>query len=124
MGKSSRDKGARYEREIVNRLKEIGYDAGRHLEFQVAHAEQGRDLDGTDPFAIQCKCWKRMPPVSSLEQVEPDHYYPVPVAFLAESKVGHVRKEVAVLQLADFLRIMSLLTDEQKLELGENDFER
>jgi len=50
MGKSSRRKGANYEREMAALFRELGWpDAKRHLEYQSDEAEEGRCLLYTSP---------------------------------------------------------------------------
>jgi len=77
-------------------------DAKRHLEYQGVEAEEGRDLDGTQPFAVQAKCWARNPSIGAIEEIVPTDEYPIPVAILKRSKVGQKPLEVAVMPLALF----------------------
>ncbi len=111
MGKTSRVKGASYERRIAALFRDMGWeDAKRHLEYQEDEAEMGRDLDGTEPFAIQAKCWKSTPSIMALNQVIPDDDYPIRVAVLKRTQskgVGGI--EVAVLDLEVFLRMVSVI---------------
>ena len=58
MSKTSRDKGKRYEIEVVKALKPYWPDAKRNLaQFQ---AVDGRDFDNTGPFCIQAKRRKKV----------------------------------------------------------------
>jgi len=110
MGRSSRDKGARAENDVARRFREADWpDARRHLEFQEDEAAEGRDLSGTQPYGVQVKCWRTMPPASSIEQVGASDEYPVPVAVLVQSARGQRRREVAVLWLDDFMAIVAKL---------------
>ena len=110
MGRISRDKGARAERDVARRFREAGWpDARRHLESQEIEAAEGRDLTGTKPYGAQVKCWRTMPPASSIEQVAASEEYPVPVAVLVQSAPGQRRREVAVLWLDDFMAIIARL---------------
>jgi hypothetical protein len=58
MSKTSRDKGKRYELEVVKALKPYWPDAKRNLaQFQ---AVDGRDFNDTRPFCIQAKRRKKV----------------------------------------------------------------
>lgn len=112
MTKASRRKGKAYENHIATLFREAGWsDAKRHLEFQGQEAEAGRDLDGTQPFAIQAKCWKRTPSVSAIEQIECDEEYFIPIAILKRQSVGGTPLEVAVVPLNIFLDMIGTLND-------------
>lgn len=110
---SARRKGHSYERELAKQLRVIGFtDAARHLEYQNNEAAAGRDLTGTQPFAIQAKHWKTSPPISAIEQVVPTDEYPIPVAFLKRTQVrGKPGLEVMVVHADVGLRMLKLLHD-------------
>lgn len=112
MGKMSRTKGAVYEREIAYLFRLLGFeDAKRHLEFQADEADAGRDLDGTFPFAVQCKCWGKTPSITAIEQIKPDNDYPLPVAFLKRTQSkGTKSLEVVVMPVRVFNAILRALT--------------
>jgi hypothetical protein len=112
MGKASRRKGATYEREVANLFKEMGWeDAKRHLEYQSDEAVEGRDLDGTQPFAVQAKCWAKTPSISAITEIEVSDAYSIPLAILKRSKVGEQPLEVAVMYLDDFKVFLSMLIE-------------
>ena len=118
MARSARRKGASYEREIAALFKELGWDdAKRHLEYQSEEAEEGRDLDGTQPFAVQAKCWAKTPSISAIEEIEVSEDYPIPLAILKRSKVGEKPLEVAVMHLEDFKAFLSLLLEKLREEV-------
>lgn len=80
------NKGTRFENVIANMLRSNGYpDAERHLEFQAEHAV-GRDLDGTQPFAIQAKCYKSTPSIKAIEEIQHDDDYPYRVVWLKRTR--------------------------------------
>ncbi len=101
MGKAQRVKGHTFERKIANIFKELGFpDAKRHLEFQFQEAK-GYDLDGTEPYYIQCKKHKVYVPISTIEEVKaPKDGIPV---LITEPDRGDA---VAVLYLSDFLNLL------------------
>lgn len=117
MGKQSRDKGKRYEQFLARLFREYGYDAKRHLEFQGEEAEEGRDLDGTYPFAIQAKCWKSAPPITVLETVTTTEAYPIRLAILKRSSVSKKPLEVVVMDLSTFMEM--ILAIEEGIMNGE-----
>ena len=107
----SRNKGKNYENHIAKLFREAGWpDAKRHLEFQSDEAEHGRDLDNTEPFAVQVKCWKKAPPITAILQVKAEGEYRIPVAILKRTQSKGVKSlEVAVMCLDDFMRLMEMV---------------
>lgn len=112
MGKTSRRKGASYEREIAQLFRELGWpDAKRHLEYQDDEAEEGRDLDGTYPFAVQCKCWKSTPSIQAIKEITTTDAYPIPLAILKRTQSKGVEGlEVAVMPLDVFMAMLRELS--------------
>jgi hypothetical protein len=87
-------------------LRERGFPkAKRHLEYQFEEA-LGRDLDETQPFAIQCKCWKTAPPITVIEKITLDEEYTIPIAILKRSAIGKMPLEVVVMSLDTFLDLI------------------
>ena len=119
MGKASRRKGSVYENKLAKQFRDIGFkDAKRHLEFQGQEAEEGRDLDGTQPLAIQAKCWKSTPSIEAINQIVPSDEYPIRVAILKRTQSkGRPGLEVAVLDLDTFLDYFNFPTTSGK-QLG------
>lgn len=117
VGKLSRNKGASYERHIAKQFQQNGwYAAKRHLEVQAAEAF-GRDLDGTEPFAVQAKCWRRTPSISAIEEIELDGDYEIPMAILKRTQSkGTKMLEVAVLPLDVVMRMLGILRDIDALD--------
>lgn len=111
VGKTSRVKGAAYERYVASLFRDIGWeDAKRHLEYQSDEAEAGRDLDGTEPFAVQVKCWKSTPSISAIQQVIVDRDYPIRVAVLKRTQSKDSPSlEVAVVDLSVFMRMIQMI---------------
>jgi len=111
MGRRERRKGANYERYIANLFQQMGFEeAKRHLETQAQEAEAGRDLDGTQPWAVQAKHWSKTPSISALLQIKPDEEYPLPVAILKRTQSkGIPGMEVAVLPLPVFLAMIDII---------------
>jgi hypothetical protein len=111
---TSRVKGKAYENQVAKQLRDIGFtNAKRHLEYQFQEA-LGRDLDGTQPFAIQCKCWKATPSIRAIEEIILDDEYYIPVAILKRTQSTKSKTlEVAVLPLDIFYKILKHLKEEE-----------
>lgn len=58
---SNRDKGHRFERRIINELKEMGYEAVSSRSESKNMDDKGVDIISDFPFYIQCKNTMRMP---------------------------------------------------------------
>lgn len=119
MGKTSRRKGAAYENTIAKLFREAGWtDAKRHLEFQFAEALASRDLDGTQPFSIQVKCWKKTPSITAIEEITPNEEYPIRMAVLKRTRVvGKPSLEVAVVDLNTMMKVLGILMEYELLGL-------
>ena len=113
MGKKSRNKGAAYERYVASLFRDAGFDyAERHLEYQSNAAIAGRDLSGTEPFAVQCKHYAKTPSITAIEEINSDSEYRIPVAFLKRSRGGGMSSlEVAVIETDTFMKILKLIVD-------------
>lgn len=104
-------KGKGYERDVANMFKAAGWiEAKRHLEYQSQEAIDGRDLDNTAPFAVQCKCWKSTPSISAIEQVTPSADMPFRCAVLKRTKsTGSSTLEVVAVDAHVFFSMLELL---------------
>ena len=118
MGKLSRNKGKAYENHVAQAFRQIGFaEAKRHLEYQADEAPSSRDLDGTQPFAVQIKCWRRTPTLSALEEIQPDAGYPVRMAVLKRTRnAASATLEVAVVDFDVMLKILRLLKQHNLLD--------
>lgn len=68
---NSRDKGARFEREIANALKEYGYDARRTAQY-CGNTGDASDVVGLPGFHIECKHQEKMHLYDWMEQAVRD----------------------------------------------------
>ena len=111
MGKTSRTKGRAYEQEIARLIRDkIDGTAKRHLEFQYQEAEEGRDIDTTLPFAIQCKHWKSTPSISAIDEIKTSEDYPLRMCILKRSNSKGVKGiEVAVVDLDIMISMLQQL---------------
>lgn len=107
MGKASRDKGKRGEREVVNLLKKAGHQAQRTAPLQ-AHSgnESGADVLLDDKYRIEVKRRK-----NGFKQVY-DYVENVDFAFMRADR----RKYIVAMSIETFLELYS-----KAKESGEND---
>lgn len=70
MGKSERDKGARFERLIANVLKGRGYEARRGQQYSGANGDA--DVVGLPGVHIECKAVERLNLLDAYRQSERD----------------------------------------------------
>lgn len=68
---NSRDKGARYEREIANYFRDYGYEAHRTAQFR-GNTGQAADVEGVPHIHIECKHQERLQPYDWIEQAVRD----------------------------------------------------
>ena len=59
MGKMSRDKGKRFEREVARMFRDWGYDAHRTAQYR-GNTGQAADVEGVPGFHIEAKHQERM----------------------------------------------------------------
>ena len=80
MGKASREKGKRGERELARVLKEYGYDAMRGQQYSGANGDA--DVIGLPGIHIECKRVERLDLYAAVEQSKADALsYEAPAVF-------------------------------------------
>jgi hypothetical protein len=72
----------------------------------------GYDLDGTDPFRIQCKALQNYVPVNTIEEIHPSPTHTPVLITKADGKPA-----MAVLPLEDFMRIITALKNQGNQDL-------
>lgn len=77
MGKASREKGKRGERELASRLREYGYDARRGVQYQ--GGEDSPDVVGLPGIHIEVKRTERLDLYGALSQSKADAGDDMPV---------------------------------------------
>lgn len=70
MGKMSREKGKRGERELAKKLKEYGYEAKRVQQFCGSNGDA--DVDGLDGIHIECKRVEKLNIYDAIAQSKSD----------------------------------------------------
>ncbi len=97
-GRSSRNKGHGFEREVAGLLRSVFPDAKRKLEYQWQEAS-GVDLENTGKLVIQCKRSKSSVPISKIEEIK------LPGIKVLVSKTDH-KPAYATLELESFIKIL------------------
>lgn len=99
-GRSIRNKGLSFERQVANLLKEVGFPLARRNLEDIRECKK-IDLSGTEPFAIQCKRGRQYAPMKVLETiVAGDSHIPVLVTKADNQPI------VAALYFADLLQLI------------------
>ena len=99
MGKASREKGKRGERELAAELREYGYDARRGQQYS---GKGGDDVVGLPGIHIECKRVERLDLYAAMEQATNDAKDDErPVVFHRKNN----KEWLVTLGLEDFIRI-------------------
>lgn len=96
LGKLARRKGHQFERDVVNKLKDIFTKARRRLEYQADVAEDGVDIDNTGEFCFQLKRLKKYASINAIKEIKREGIHVLVTK-------GDNEREVAVMYLDDFL---------------------
>lgn len=115
---NGRTKGKAYENHVAALMRNAGFEeAKRHLEFQIQEGNQGRDLDGTQPFCVQCKCYGKTPSIVVMNEIIPTEEYPFRVAFLKKTRSkSSPGMHVAVVDVDLFLAMIGILKENDLLK--------
>jgi hypothetical protein len=101
-GKAARVKGHSFERAIANAFRLAGWlGAKRHLEVQVQDC-LGFDIDGVEPFRIQCKNHKDYVSINTIKEIKPS---PGSVPMLITK--ADSGPPVCVLYFSDLMRLIT-----------------
>jgi hypothetical protein len=108
MGKTARNKGHQFERDIVNELKELGFDCSTSRYSSKEMDDKCVDIVGTPPFHIQCKAWKSAPNLhTELKKMPDDGNYNV--IFHKRPRKG----TIVAMTKEDFYCIIEMLKNEK-----------
>ena len=100
MSKSQRDKGAGFERDIVNMLKTHGYEANRNLS---QTRDGGGDID-LPRWMLECKRYAKIAVYTWLKQsIKAAKPGQMPVVIARADK----EEAIAILRLTDFMELMN-----------------
>lgn len=106
MANKNRRKGHDFEREIVNRMKDLGFDKAVTSRYASKMMDDMKvDLCNTEPFYIQAKCLGKAPSIRKVlgEMPETEN---MNVIFW---KVPKDNDQYAILHLEDFYEIIEML---------------
>lgn len=107
--KKSRNKGSAFEAEIVNKLKEIGYDVCRSAGESKRLDSNKVDIAGDTPFAIQAKHVQNLPNYYTIREACTDKR---PLALLwkkAADVEGQSKGELAIIPIEYFYKLLELI---------------
>lgn len=100
-GKTSRNKGHKFERAVANKFVDAGYTkARRHLEYHEDDCH-GVDLDNTGPFRVQCKAHKNYVSVNTISEIQDLKQGEIPVLITKGDRL----ESMAVLPAKDFYKM-------------------
>lgn len=102
-GRRSREKGARWEREVARRVRDVlGVEARRGFQYRGAEAPD-IIIEGL-PLHIECKAGKRPPILAALEQAERDAAEgAIPVVVVKPDK----KEPTVTMRLEDWLAVIA-----------------
>jgi hypothetical protein len=101
----NRDKGHRFEREVMNLFKDLGYPCTTSRYSSKEKDDSGIDLCGIDPWHIQCKFVDRLGSYHSVLDDMPDIEGRYKLLFHKRSRSG----TVVAMPLEDFTEIVQML---------------
>lgn len=78
MGKFSKEKGKRFERQVAGLFRDFGYDAHRSAQFK-GNTGQAADVEGTPGIHVECKHQERMNLYDWMAQAQRDARGDIPV---------------------------------------------
>ena len=108
--RAARAKGLNFEREIARKFQRIFIGARRHMENQMADAKTGVDIQGCDPFKIQCKKTAKYVSIPTIEEIQCSRILgEIPLLVAA----GDGREPMAVLPLDSLLWILKKIDWEE-----------
>ncbi len=102
-GRGCRTKGHSFERWVANTLLKIFPDAKRHLEYQAREAD-GRDIDHTGRYKIQCKRGRKYASLSAIKEVQID---PIECGIPVLITKGDNEQPIACLPYSHFLKLLA-----------------
>ena len=102
MGKASREKGKRYEREIANWLKDQGFDARRTAQY-CGNTGDASDVVGLPGIHIECKAVEQARLHDWIRQAEHDSEGTgnVPAIFWKQSRMP----QLVIMKRDDFIKL-------------------
>lgn len=103
-GRNAIRKGKQFERDLANLLGHIFPEAKRHIESQASEAIEGRDIDNTDVYKIQCKNKQNYVNPSTIYEVKLTSPDDVPVLVTKGNKLP----PMVVIPLENFIHLLEV----------------
>lgn len=110
MGKYQRTKGHNFERETAKQFRELFPEAKRGFQTR-GGGKEAADVE-IPFFHIECKVGKRPNPLAAYKQASEDATNKIPVAIIKRDR----EKALVVFELDVFIKILTLLSDESRLD--------
>ena len=112
-GSASRRKGHAYERELVKKFKELGWEDAVTSRYASKMMDDMKvDLVNTEPFYVQCKCTKRAPNIRQILQDMPDTSNYNVITW----KVPRDNDQYVMMNLEDFFELLTMMTKEKVIK--------
>ena len=107
--KKSKNKGSAFEAEVVNRLKELGFDVCRSAGESKKLDNSKVDIAGNCPFAIQCKNTQNLPNYFTIRENCPDNR-PLALLWKKVGEVGSISEgTLAIVPIEYFYKLLEKL---------------
>lgn len=108
MGKMSRNKGAKGEREVAEMLRLVFPNAKRRVSGEESQEDQGRDLKNTGDWVVQCNKAKRPNPIKKFNEAAGacNNHMQRPVAFTKVSSKDSSGPWLVTLRASDFIDLI------------------
>lgn len=113
MGKASRDKGKRGERELAAKLRDFGYDTKRGVQYH--GGEDSPDVKGLPGIHIECKRVEALRLYEALSQAKGDCGEKMPVVMHRKNNC----EWVVIQPLCDWIQLYRSWETEEREEEGE-----
>ncbi len=105
-GSANRRKGHAYERELVKKFKELGWEEAVTSRYASKMMDDMKvDLVNTEPFYVQAKCTKRAPNVRKILEEMPDTSNYNVITW----KVPKDNDQYVMMELKDFFELLEML---------------
>ncbi len=109
-GKGCRTKGHSFERWVASTLSKIFPDAKRHLEYHARDAD-GRDVENTGNYLIQCKRGRRYAALSAIKEIQ---ICPIEGGIPVLVTKGDFEEPLACIPYAHFLKLIAMERQKNK----------
>lgn len=110
--RKSKSKGSKFESDIVNKLKELGFDVCRSASESKKLDNNKVDVAGDCPFAIQAKNTQNLPNYFTIREQCPDNR-PLALLWKKVGEVGSISNgTLAIIPIEYFYKLLEFLKNE------------